>query len=1215
MPKKISVDEKYKGRTLHESILRAPDSYIGSIEDATHRMWIYNEKAKKGDPLFIFKEITYNPGLYKITDEILVNARDHQIRDKECNKIKVDVSQEESQISVFNNGKGIEVEMHKKENMLVPTLIFSKLLTSSNYNENERRIVGGKNGFGAKLTNIWSQKFEVETLDADQDKKFYQKFEENMYKIHQPKITSGKGKASYTRVSFIPDLKKFGLKKIDDDMVALLKKRTYDIAMNSGSNVSFNGEKITTNSFQKYVDAYFPNEEDVTKVYDMSNKRWKICVVYDPSGKLYNQATDLRAGIFHISFVNSICTSVGGTHVEYVTSQIINALKNIAVDKIKTKGVKVTPNIIKENLIFFIDATIENPGFNSQTKVELTTKKDKFGSTYEVTDKFIKKLAKTGIIEQIVANATAKAEVSVGKVAGGVKGRFLHPKFYPAKYMGPKAKLILTEGDSALKLVLAGTNVIGRDYYSIFPLRGKMLNTRKGNFDQLQKNEEIIAVMKMLGIEKGKKYTDVKKLKHGGIIIMTDQDVDGSHIKGLLIGFMEDYWPDLLKIDGFIQCLPTPIVKVFKGKGTNQKKMSFYSLQEFEKWKKENNDGKGWNLKYYKGLGTSTREDAPEYFEDIEDKLINYVWQEKYKKTEKIEQDYEPKFKDVSKDAISLAFDKERAADRKLWIARHDPKAYIDNAQKNVTYPEFIHKELNAFAVYNVARAVPHIMDGFKPSQRKIYYAAELKNIYDKEIKIAQFSGFISEKTAYHHGEDSLNQAIIAMAHDFVGSNNINLLRPNGQFGSRVSGGDDNAAPRYIFTQLNEMAKIIFNPDDYPILNKQFDDGDEIEPEFYAPIIPMILVNGAKGIATGYATDIYPTNPRDIHANILKILNDEKPKTIAPWFRNFTGTIEKVQKDKYVCRANFTIDGDKIHISDLPIGVWTENYKQFLINLKEESEKKKKEIKKAKKEEDSETEPKGKGKGKGTKRGGKKQDKLKAKARKSNTAKVAKTNPLAAYFADFEEACTDTKVDFTITFKKGSLKTLVKSGKLEQYLKLAVPINLSNMHLFDTNGRVKKYESYNDILREYVVKRLELYQKRKDYLLEKWRHEMDILEWKIKFIRYYHAGKIVIVKNNRPVSKDKLIEQLETYKFPQFAVGGEVNPSYNYLIHIRVIELTLEEIEKLQAQFDNKEAEFKDLEGKTPKKKLVCHEKRLQRNHVKFLRKKMQKSRYRCLIY
>ncbi len=1214
-----TIEEKYRKKELHEHILHSPDTYIGSIEEKTCSMWVYNTNAADGEAEIVLKEITYVPGFYKICDEIYVNAADHTKRCSTCTMIKINVDQQSGKISVWNNGDGIEVAEHKEYKVMVPTLIFGMLLTSSNYDKSEKKIVGGKNGFGAKLANIYSTEFVIETVDSKRKKKFYQKFTDNMYTVHNPKISDSNEK-SYTKISFVPDFKKFGIDGVTDDMFALLKKRAYDIAMSSGIKVYFNDKLITQNDFTKYIDLHFPDDSEHKKVLDVkSNDRWKICAVYDSSDKLEHQ---------NISFVNSICTSRGGSHVDYVVNQIVGKLKD-AVSK-KVKNIQIKPTMIKENLLFFVDSTIVNPDFDTQTKEYLTTKPNKYGSTFTITDKFTRELLKTGVVDQIILNAEAKAEANLKKTDGKGKGAVRHEKLYNAHKAGTKegykCTLIVTEGESAKTFAMSGLNVVGRDYYGVFPLRGKLLNVRGESIAKISNNEEIAAIKKIMGLEQGKVYDDLKSLKYGSILVLADQDVDGSHIKGLVINFIHYFWPSLVKHEGFVRVFNTPLLKATKGKGKNKEVIEFTNPQSYEEWK-EKNSTKGWNIKYYKGLGTSTPQEAQECFNGLEDKIVKFYWtktidtdeisakkynKEKKKKLEDrkdeetkeskskskeskessefIEQEsdivseiYKPKKKDACEDAITLAFDpsKERANDRKIWLNTYDPHSYIDNAQKQVSYYDFIHKELISFSVYDTARSVPNLMDGFKPSQRKVYYGSVKKNIYKDEIKVAQLGGYISENTAYHHGEKSLEGTIVGMAQNFVGSNNINLLMPNGQFGSRLVGGKDAASARYIYTQLDPLGKKIFIEDDFPILNQQQEDGVEIEPMFYAPIIPMILINGTDGIGTGYSSAVEPCNPRDIFNNIKRILEGEKPKSMKPWFRHFTGSIEKISDGKYISRANYTvIDDDTIHISDLPIGIWTDNYKDFLDNLLVNSHAIKAEEKKS-----SKAASKSKSK---SKAGSKTKQTKAAKGKKgknnknNSTAKVARANPVASAIKDYKEDCTEIRVNFTIKFHPGKLKSLLKNGKLETGLKLVKPLNITNMHLFDENGKIRKYETYGSILKHFSQVRLDLYQKRKDYLLDKWRKEIDILKWKVKFIEYVINEKIIVFKAGKTKKKDEVIARLEELKFPMFMIGAEKNPSYKYITDTGLFHLTTEEVEKLKKLLEDKKQEIATLEGKSP---------------------------------
>jgi DNA topoisomerase-2 len=297
-----------------------------------------------------------------------------------------------------------------------------------------------------------------------------------------------------------------------------------------------------------------------------------------------------------------------------------------------------------------------------------------------------------------------------------------------------------------------------------------------------------------------------------------------------------------LEIPGFIGFMNTPILKARKG---NQE-LVFYNNGEYETWKTEGQQTgslDGWKIKYYKGLGTSTGKEFREYFE--KKKIVGFEHSEK------------------SDDAIDMVFNKKRADDRKDWLKLYDRKTYLDTSKTNVSYEEFINREFIHFSKYDCDRSIPNLMDGLKISLRKILFSAFKKNL-TSEIKVAQFSGYVSEHSGYHHGEASLNAAIVGMAQNFVGSNNINLFMPNGQFGTRLQGGKDSASERYIFTQLNKITRTLFPQVDDPILNYLNDDGQPVEPVFYAPIVPMILINGSKGIGTGFSTDIMCYNPLQI---------------------------------------------------------------------------------------------------------------------------------------------------------------------------------------------------------------------------------------------------------------------------------------------------------------------------------------------------------------
>merc|ERR1719454_2369910 len=221
-----------------------------------------------------------------------------------------------------------------------------------------------------------------------------------------------------------------------------------------------------------------------------------------------------------------------------------------------------------------------------------------------------------------------------GGVLRGKAKRLYIPKLEDANDAGGKhsqdCTLILTEGDSAKSLAVAGPAVVGRDRYGVFPLKGKLLNVRDANFKQVTGNTEIQNLLKIVGLDLKAEYADVRKLRYGSIMLMTDQDHDGSHIKGLLINLVHHWWPSLAKMNGFLKEFVTPIVKVWKdGKKDSERKeeQSFFTVNEYEQWKARTNNGKGWRSKYYKGLGTSTTKEAKEYFRDLEQHELRFRWQ------------------------------------------------------------------------------------------------------------------------------------------------------------------------------------------------------------------------------------------------------------------------------------------------------------------------------------------------------------------------------------------------------------------------------------------------------------------------------------------------------------------------------------------------------------------------------------------------------------
>jgi len=1143
------VSEEYEMKDLHNHILTRPDSYIGSVHLTKEHFYVPIDD-EDGDPRMIYTPIEYIQGLFKIVDEIIVNARDQYVRlntsiesddkkkktkDIPLSNIWINADQETGEISVKNDGNGVPVAKHAKEKIYIPDMVFGHLLTSSNYKENVRRFTGGKNGYGAKVTNIYSKKFMVETVDHFQKKKYIQHYRNNMYEKDEPIIQNNYSGDPYTMIKFTPDYSRFGMDGMTDDFFLIIKARAYDIAgcTDTKVNVHFNNCLIRINDFDDYIQMHFPKDNRDEIIYQKINSNWEIAVAPNFSTELTGK---------QISFANGARTIKGGRHVQYVFNQLYRGIS----ERLKKKKEEVKESILRYNMMIFVNCTIDSPAFDGQTKEELTTEIKKLYPTCSVKDKFIDRVYKTSIIENAIQFGKATQAIT-GPKSNLTRKSILRdiPKLEDANDAGTKnwdaCVLIITEGDSAKSMVMKA--LPNRDQYGVFPIRGKLLNIVEATQVQVKNNAEIINIQRILGMTT-REYLKGQNLRYGKMMIMTDQDLDGAHIKGLLLNFIK--YLGLDKKDGFACSFVTPIVKLSKGSNTK----CFYSSQEFDKWLVLNNNGKGWKTKYYKGLGTSSDKEAREYFSNITSNLTVYDWD------------------DQSAETLGLAFRKAQIGDRKKWLRQYDPHIEPDFSA-SVKVSDFFNKEFIHFSNYDNVRSISNICDGQKPSQRKILYCGFEKRNLKSDMKVAQFGAAVAETTGYHHGEVSLFGTIIGMAQDYVGSNNINLLVPSGQFGSRYENGKDASAPRYIFTRLPAITQMIFNPLDKHLLNQlKDDDGNIIEPEWFIPIIPMCLANGTEGIGTGFATGLAKFNPTDLVANLRLLMKGQPTFEMIPWFRGFTRniSIKKIANCSYCIKGKYSIDVEKdtLHVTELPIGTSCASYKEFLSSLLVigTSKSKKEPVK--------------------TMRGGKFSYRVK----------------------DFRNNSGGNKVDFTIIFEKGALEdhmiNAVKKDKhgitaFERNFSLATTMSFpGKMVLYDRNNTLKVYASVDEILKEFYTIRLEYYQKRRDYLLKAMKRDAALINIKAKFIQDVIDGNIIIFEKKKSRSKAKISSDLEDSKYPMM-VGNNLmelddmtnanrlEGTYDYLLDMRLVALTQEKIDILLANKKELDDKHDTLEKKTDK--------------------------------
>lgn len=1049
--------DSYIKLTPIEHILKKSGMYIGGTDFINSKQFIYDSSEQ-----IIEKLINYNPGLLKICDELIVNAYDQSIRDKTLDEITAII--DNKTFSIFNSGIAIPIEKHDKYGIYIPELIFGNLLTSSNFSDSEL-IVGGTYGIGSKATNIFSKKFIVEIW---RDNKYYKQiFENNLSIINPPIITKYKGKTG-VKISIEPDLEKFNCKEIPQDMINLIERRLIDLTclLRINIKVTINGKQFK-NGFENYLELYKSDDEWIIGNC-IKNSLWYFAIKFNDGSLISTN--------HHITFVNGINTNNGGSHLEYILDMLLIKFKKL-----------ISPNInkrfLRDNLTICLVTSVKNPTFNSQTKEELRLPYEKFGYECNISNKFYDNLNNSILLTKLKEVNTKQDTKLLSKFDSTKKSKLKNlPKLEDATYAGTKKSnectLIITEGDSAKASALSGISILkngGRNIYGIYPLRGKLLNVREATIKQINTNQEIIDIKKILGLRAGINYNinNIKELRYGSILLMMDADEDGSHIKGLIINFLNYFYPSLLQIDGFLKVLTTPIIKVFLKKDT----INFSNLRSYNEWFVQNKE-KNFKIKYYKGLGTSTRDESREYFKNLENNTINIIDKE-------------------NNNDVLLAFSKEKINERKQWLINYN----IDNILQiipptKITIGDFIHKELIHFSNYDNIRSIPLLADGLKPSQRKVLFGCFKKNL-KTDMKVAQLASYVAEVSAYHHGEQSIVGTIINMAQNFIGTNNLPLLFPSGQFGTRLMGGKDHASGRYIFTYLNKIVDNIYNKQDEPLLEYKEDAGEKIEPSFFLPIIPMILVNGSEGIGTGFSTSIPTFDFKDVVNWYKDKLEGKKVKILTPKYNNFKGDIIKYDDDTYLSSGICKIIKDKIIITELPVKLWTVTYKEILENLIND-------------------------------------DIIKSYINYSSDIEIhfeIKVSDIE-YFKMLENTIDENKLN-----------------KLKKILKLYKTIKLSNMTMYDENLIIKTFSSIDEICQTFYNFRLPYFEKRKKLLIEKYNSELIFIENQINFINIIKSNNKIF--NLEPTEIEKILLKNKIKKYDN---------SYDYLINMSFKQLSLADL-------------------------------------------------------
>ena len=1142
------MEQEYQVLSDIEHLKMRKEVYLGEVQNITKDTYTYNQD----DGKLYYKTISFNTGLLKLFDEIFSNAIDNYQRTKDLGKrdrtTEVKVSFHNNYISVMNNGQSIPIKKQKiptGEDIYIPQIIFTMLRSGSNFNDSDKRTWGGMNGMGCKIVSFLSSKFEIELLSNKTY--YYQLVEDSTTKIHEPVIKQIKSTKElnkiassehdnlndYTKITYYPIFSEFKTEETEftEDFIAISKMRVFDVCY-LPIDLYINNIQLPKLNWNEFVQAHAqglctlksktPVQICTDEIITYTTDTWKCSI------STLNQ--ELKVKIPPVSYVNYIVTQDGGTHVNYIVDQLTTYLKtkNSSLKDIKS---------IKDKLFLCISTILPNPRFESQAKCRLTTSVKEFAEACILSKKTLSDFAQK---TPIVSILEGKAVASKNRQTKGIAIASI-PKAKDATFAGTsrkaETKLILTEGDSALTTAVHGVEHIknGVDYFGMFPLRGKSLNVRANTQARYLDNAELTNIKVLLGLEDGKEYTSISQLRYGGVILMTDADTDGAHIKSLIINFFDVKFPSLLRIPGFIREFITPMIKItmknnsqlwkqnnrslkdkaYKGSSKDTFVYPLYNRIEFSKFENEfmkDVSKSGYEIDYIKGLATIEKYDTEQYFDHFSNSEI------------KVD------FDEASKETLDLAFSKRREDDRKAWIGSITEDTHLERVPgKMISCSDFINTDLCLYSFDNCVRSIPSLVDGLKPTQRKILCAMFKmgQKAYGK-IKVTELGGLVTKSMKYEHGDVSMNETIIGMAQDFAGSNNINLLIPIGQFGTRRQNGEDHGNPRYVHTSLNTLTRFIFPEEDDVIYNYKPEEGEIVEPVYYAPIIPMVLVNGAKGIGTGWSTEIPGFNPIILTQLILELVNGDIAEITAQdlpaYWNGFSGKI--MYEIPYNAKSNknaFVRKCQKGEKGKLPRwcyeGVYNISNYKGVIRL-----------------EVNDASP------------------------TSSVEDIYET--INKMIIEPESKVLNFKPSmfsvpkFMVEFDAEK----INEEEVLKMLNLNGTISATNMVLFNGDGVIKKYDEISEIIEEWYDVRYECYTKRIRYIIGVIEKELMIISNKYRFVKEIALDKTLDVNNKKKLILEK---ELEDKKY------DKVDESYGYLLSMPIHSLTKEKLEELKKDEEN----------------------------------------------
>ena len=967
MPGK-SIEDIYQQWTDLKHV-RHKDMWAGAKGIVELSKYIY-----KGDPTtltgkLVKSQVRFSPIWNKCFDEPIVNCIDQYTRTKDqyhsMSVIQVTFDKTTGEISIFNDGPGIPVKMHKIEKKYIPEMVASSFKSGSNLQKDSGAITGGENGIGLKLTNGWSSEFQIETNDGVKyyKQKWINNFNDDTFNTQTPTIINASSapkpkSKQFTKITYKPFFNKLGytydgcLCKEDADLMEnLIISRLFHASAFMG--IPSNSRKNVKNKVNVYYNKKLVPIRDLKSLADSIIDSDKATIVLESTHNWELVCGISNDGFESISLINGVVCK-NGTHMTYLTDQMSEILKT-RIEKI-TKGKRYRKMFMENHLFLFFKGYIPDTQWGGQRKDELTVDRKKFTHKLQVNNLLPFWKILSPYISAIFDEKSSDVDTTAKKRLGYIK------KYTPADIAGKSRSLtepglIVPEGDSAeATVVVALTNKktpISYKNLGVFNIQGVPMNARKEitikkiknvnvptRSQKLKNNERLTSLVDVIGLDYNHSYdtnplgdSQFALLRYKYVLITTDQDIDGmGNIRGMLVNFIHVFWPNLIK-RGFVKFLSTVLMWAYpKSKG---KVLSFYNDNEYRKWISDNflddiDMGRKYDIKYCKGLAGHEDAEIIHMFENFN----------------KMKRTFTSSATD--NDLFETYYGKKTDGRKKELITPVD-FTLPGVTDLDMTCSHQLQVPTKEYMLDNIERKLFHCIDGLLPTRRKVLAAARQKfSTNGKPIKVFQLGGYAAEHFNYHHGSDSINGTIITMAADFTGARNLPFLRAKGQFGTRKKNGNDAGSARYISTTLNKaLSDAVFPPIDDSLLEWSFDDGTRGEPKYYVPVIPMVVLETMSIPATGWKVGVYARDFTEVIASIKKMINSTNKSVdksvdklrlgeFSEWVYNFKGEIRTHGASKWAY-GDYVLNEitETVHITELPLGMASATFCENLIDKKE----------------------------------------------------------------------------------------------------------------------------------------------------------------------------------------------------------------------------------------------------------------------------------------